>query len=50
MDTSNLRKNHQKLLEFLIEKGYKKDALRWTRKCIKLVLETGSSPNITSNI
>lgn len=48
MDTSNLRKTHQKLMDFLVENGYKKDSLLETRKCIRLVLEVGASPDITS--
>lgn len=48
MDTSNLRKTHQKLMDFLVENGYKKDALLQTRKCIRLALEVGASPETTS--
>lgn len=48
MDTSNLRKTHQKLIDFLVKNGYKKDALLQTRKCIRLALEAGASPEITS--
>jgi len=48
MDTSNLRDTHQKLMDFLIENGYKESALCWTRKCIRLVLKDGTSLNITS--
>ena len=48
MDTSNLRKSHQKLMDFLVKNGYKKDALWQTRKCIRLALEAGASPEITS--
>ena len=48
MDTSNLRKTHQKLMDFLVKNGYKKDALSQTRKCIRLALEVGASPEITS--
>lgn len=48
MDTSNLRKTQQKLMDFLVENGYKKDSLSQTKKCIKLVLEVGASPNIAS--
>ena len=48
MDTSNLQKNHQKLMNFLIENGYKKDSLSQTRKCIRLALETGALPEVTS--
>ena len=48
MDTSNLRKTHQKLMDFLVKNGYKKDALLQTRKCIRLALEVGASPEITS--
>jgi integrase len=48
MDTSNLQKNHQFLMDFLLKNGYKKDALLQTRRCIRLVLEVGASPEITS--
>ncbi|SJN49775.1 hypothetical protein [Sphingobacterium sp. JB170] len=48
MDTSNLRKTHHKLMEFLVENGYKRNALRQTRKCIRLALEVGASPQVTS--
>jgi hypothetical protein len=48
MDTSNLRKTHQKLMDFLVKNGYKKDSLLQTRKCIRLALEVGASPEITS--
>lgn len=48
MDTSNLRKNHQKLMAFLVKNGYNRDVLRQTRKCIRLALDIGSSPEITS--
>jgi len=48
MDTSNLRNTYQKLIDFLVKNGYKKSALCWTRKCIRLVLEGGESPVITS--
>lgn len=48
MDTSNLRKTQQKLMDFLVENGYKKDSILETKKCIKLVLEVGASPNMTS--
>ncbi len=48
MDTSNLHKTHQKLMDFLVENGYKKDALSQTRKCIRSALEVGASPEITS--
>ncbi len=48
MDTSNLRKTHQKLMAFLVENGYKKDTLSQTRKCIRLALDVGASPTISS--
>lgn len=48
MDTSNLRKTHQKLMDFLVKNDYKKDALLQTRKCIRLALEVDASPEITS--
>lgn len=48
MDTSNLQKNHQLLMDFLIKNSYKKDALTLTRRCIRLALEVGALPEITS--
>ncbi len=48
MDTSNLQKNHQLLMDFLVKNGYKKDALVLTRRCIRLALGVGSLPEITS--
>ncbi|AYD47377.1 tyrosine-type recombinase/integrase [Arachidicoccus soli] len=48
MDTSNLRNTYQMLMGFLIENGYKKDSLSQTKKCIRLALEAGTSPEITS--
>ena len=48
MDTSNLRKTRQKLMDFLVKNGYRKDALLQTRKCIRLALEVGASPEIAS--
>jgi integrase len=48
MDISNLQKNHQNLMSFLIENGYKKDSLWHTKRCIKLALEVGVLSEITS--
>lgn len=48
MDTSNLRNTYQILMGFLVENGYKKAAFLQTRKCIRLALEDGASPEITS--
>ncbi len=48
MDTSNLQKNHHLLMDFLVKNGYKKDALSQTRRCIRLALNVGASPEITS--
>ncbi len=46
MDTSYLERNHQKLLDFLIEKGYHRDALRLTKKVIRFTLTDGAKPSI----
>lgn len=35
-------------MDFLVENGYKKDSLLQTRKCIRLALEAGLLPEITS--
>lgn len=35
-------------MDFLVKNGYKKDSLLQTSKCIRLALEIGSSPEITS--
>jgi hypothetical protein len=35
-------------MDFLVKNGYKKDSLLQTRKCIRLALEVGASPEITS--
>lgn len=48
MDTSNLRKTHHKLMDFLVKNNYSKHTLWRTKKCIRLALEVGSSPEITS--
>lgn len=48
MDTSNLQKNHQLLMDYLVKQKYGKDALRLTRRCIRLALDIGASPEIIS--
>ncbi|MBP7510052.1 MAG: hypothetical protein KA807_19730, partial [Prolixibacteraceae bacterium] len=48
MDTSNLQKNHHLLMDFLVKNGYKKDAISLTRRCIRLALDVGASPEISS--
>jgi hypothetical protein len=35
-------------MDFLVKNGYKKDSLLQIRKCIRLALEVGTSPDITS--
>jgi len=35
-------------MDFLVENGYKKDSLWETKRCIRLALDTGASPAITS--
>lgn len=48
MDTSNLRTTHQMLMGFLIDNGYKKDAIAETAKCIRVALQAEASPGISS--
>jgi integrase len=35
-------------MDFLVKNGYKKDSLLQTKKCIRLALEAGASPEVTS--
>ena len=48
MDTSNLQKTHQKLMDFLVENGYCEIYRSQISKCIRLVLEEGASSAISS--
>jgi len=48
MDVRNLQKHHPLLLEYLHDNGYSRCHIQWMRRCIKLVLNEGSSPEIDS--
>ena len=48
MDVSNLQKHHPLLLEYLCNNGYNRIHIQWIRRCIKLVLNEGSSSEIES--
>lgn len=48
MDVRNLQKRHPLLLEYLHDNGYSRCHILWMRRCIKLVLNEGSSPEIDS--
>ena len=48
MDVQNLRKHHPLLLEYLHDNGYSRCHIKWMKRCIKLVLNEGSSPEIDS--
>ena len=48
MDVLNLQKHHPLLLEYLHDNGYSRCHIKWMRRCIKLVLNEGSSPEIDS--
>lgn len=48
MDTTNLQKSHHLLIGHLIKNKYGKDALGLTRRCIRLALDVGALPEITS--
>ena len=48
MDVRNLQKHHPLLLEYLHDNGYSRCHIKWMRRCIKLVLNEGSSPEIDS--
>lgn len=48
MDVRNLQKHHPLLLEYLHDNGYSRCHILWMRRCIKLVLNEGSSPEIDS--
>ena len=48
MDISNLKQNHQLLMDYLSQNGYGKDALGLTRRCISLALSIGDTPSIKS--
>jgi integrase len=48
MDISNLQKHHPLILEYLHDNGYSRCHIKWMRRCIKLVLNESSSPEIDS--
>ena len=48
MDTTHLQSTKHLLLDYLIEKGYKDDALWMTRECLTLAIEEGYKPEIRS--
>ena len=48
MDVRNLRKHHPLLLEYLHDNGYSRCHIKWMKRCIKLVLNEGSSLEIDS--
>ena len=48
MDTTHLQSTKHLLLDYMIEKGYKEDALWMTRKCLALAIEEGCKPEMLS--
>ncbi|MDR0794987.1 MAG: hypothetical protein LBE79_02885 [Tannerella sp.] len=48
MNTSNLQNHHPLLLDYLRNNGYCISQIQWTQRCINLVLNEGSSPEIDS--
>jgi len=48
MDVSNLQKHYPLLLEYLCDNGYSRCHIQWMKRCIKLTLNKGSSPEIDS--
>jgi integrase len=48
MDVSNLQEHYPLLLEYMRDNGYSRTHIQWIRRCIKLVLNEGSSPTIES--
>lgn len=48
MDVTNLQKHSPLLLEYLCDNGYSRCHIQWMRRCIKLALNEGSSPEIDS--
>jgi integrase len=48
MDVSNLHEHYPLLLEYLCGNGYSRCHIQWMRRCIKLALNEGSSPEIDS--
>ncbi|MDR0573431.1 MAG: tyrosine-type recombinase/integrase [Tannerella sp.] len=48
MNVSKLQKNHPLLLEYLHDNGYSRSHIQWMKRCIRLVLNEGSSPGIES--
>jgi len=48
MDVRNLQKHYPLLLEYLHDNGYSRCHIQWMKRCIKLALNKGSSPEINS--
>lgn len=48
MNVSKLQKDYPLLLIYLNDNGYSRCHIQWMRRCIKLVLHEGSSPEIDS--
>lgn len=48
MNVSNLQENYPLLLEYLRDNGYCRSQIHWMKRCIKLVLEEGSSAEVES--
>ncbi len=48
MDVSNLQNHYPLLFEYLYDNGYSRCHILWMRRCIKLALNEGSSPEIDS--
>jgi integrase len=48
MDVRNLQKHYPLLLEYLHDNGYSRCHIQWMKRCIKLALNEGSSPEINS--
>lgn len=48
MDVTNLQKHYPLLLKYLCDNGYSRCHIQWMRRCIKLALNEGSSPEIDS--
>jgi hypothetical protein len=48
MSVSNLQKNYPLLMGYLDDNGYSICHKQWIKRCIKLVINEGASPNIES--
>jgi len=48
MNVSNLQENYPLLLEYMRNNGYSSSRIYWIQRCIELVLNEGSLPEITS--